>query len=227
MKIFNFFKKEIKNELSVKHRILILKENIPEFYNTQRQYKNFIEFLENNEYELCLESLLEICDETNHYFSTEYWNIIKEIANQIKKESIVKYCKNQIERNRIEINWKLPLGFTINKVDDNYYQTFTSKKNTANWNSNRRIIDKVLDLKSQNGIHNKSKGRNGYLYYVENGKIAEIEYELEVGGLAMFFRNTNNWFYPNEVELSLEEKEIIKAQIINWSKETKNAIVFD
>ncbi len=227
MRIFSFFKREVIEKYSIEDRMLTLKKNIPECYHSQRQYENFLSFYDNNEYQLCLESLVELCEETNHYFSIEYWMIIKELAEKMKINSIENYCENQIERNKREINWKLPLGFTTNKIDNKHYETFISKTNTEDWNSKRRISDKVISLKNENGIHNKYKGRNGHLYYVENGKIAEIEYELEVGGFVMFFRNTKKWFYPNEIELSIEEKKKIKEHIINWSKESGNAIIFD
>ena len=227
MKIFKFFKKEIKESYSTKDRLLILKNNIPEHYHSHRQYKNFNDFYESTDYQLCLDSLIELCNETNHYFSTEYWLIIKELAIKMEMISNLKYCENQIERNRKEINWKMPLGFTSNKIGEKLYETFISKINTDDWNSKRRINDEVVNLINQNGIHNKNKGRNGHLYYVENGKITEIEYELGIGGLIMFFRNTKIWFYPNEVELTIEEKNLIKQKIVTWSKETKSSIEFD
>lgn len=226
MRIFNFFNKP-KQTLSVEDKLKSLIENTPENYYSESQYKNFIGFAEAGEYELALNSLIELSKETNHYFSNDYWNVIIEIAEYLNLISVKKSAEKQIKRNHKDISWKLPLGITTNKVNETLYQSFTSKVVSDKWKEKRRKEDNVGNLVNQNGIHYKPKGRNGHFYAVENGKIAEVEYEIDLNGLLLFFRNTNSWFYPVEIELQPTEKEKIKADIEEWSKKTKNNLVFD
>ena len=59
---------------------------IPEFYKNHRQFQNSIEFYEINEFGLALESLVELADETEHYFSEEFWTELGRAANIIGME---------------------------------------------------------------------------------------------------------------------------------------------
>ena len=76
-------------------------------------------------------------------------------------------------------------------------------------------------------MHLKSHGRSGFLYITDNGKIAEVEFELGMNGLILYFDGLTNWSLPTKQILTKDEKQKIKNDIINWATKTKNAIEFD
>jgi hypothetical protein len=73
----------------------------------------------------------------------------------------------------------------------------------------------------------KSHGRSGFLYITENRKIAELEFELGMNGLILYFSSLTNWSLPTKQMLTTQEKQKIKIDISNWAAGTKNAIEFD
>jgi hypothetical protein len=202
-------------------------EYMPEFYKTQRQYINCIDFLEHREWELALDSLIELADETGHYFSEDYWLGLADSAEKMKLSKESSYCRQQIKRNENDIKTKIPFGWTTIKIDSNHFQSHISEKLKDEWATKRRDNGHVLSLIDKDGIHLKSHGRTGFIYVVDNGKIAEIEFELGVNGLILYFSNMTNWELPTRLLMTTEEKLNIRNKISNWSTETRNAIEFD
>jgi len=82
-------------------------------------------------------------------------------------------------------------------------------------------------LLTKEGVHLKSHGRSGFLYFTENRKIAEVEFELGVNGLILHFNSLKNWSLPTKQILTVDDKHKIKNDIINWATKTKNSIEFD
>lgn len=58
-------------------------EYIPDSYQSHRQYVFCREFLENKEWELALDSLIELADETQHPFPDDFWDGMAEAATKM------------------------------------------------------------------------------------------------------------------------------------------------
>lgn len=200
---------------------------MPDFYKTQRQFINCVEFLENREWKLALDSLIELADETGHYFSEEFWLGLADSANKMNLTEKVNYCRKQIKRNEEDIKSKTPFGWTIIKFDDTHFQHHISEKLKEEWAIERREKDKVQALITKEGVHLKSHGRSGFLYIADNGKIAEVEFELGMNGLILYFNSLTTWSLPTKQTLTVDDKQKVRNDIINWATKTKNAIEFD
>lgn len=227
MGLFNFIKKKKQERMSPEDILQRLVEYMPDKYVQKRQFINCKMYLEHNELGLALDSLVELTSETNHYFSEEFWQEIKKAAKEMGMENAVKYSEKQLKRNATDLNSMTPFGWTTLKVDDTHYQSFISKKLQNEWTAERRKKDKIEKILTIDGIHCKSHGRSGYIYFVKNRQVAEVEYELGVGGLILWFASVDSWVIPIEKELDKGEKEELKNAIIGWSNKTKNTIEFE
>jgi hypothetical protein len=137
------------------------------------------------------------------------------------------YCSKQIKRNAEDIKSKTPFGWTTIKFDNTHFQHHISEKLKEEWATERQEKDKVQELLTKEGVHLKSHGRNGYLYITDNGKIAEVEFELGMNRLIIYFNSLTNWLLPSKQTLTAEEKQKIKIAINKWATKTNNAIEFD
>jgi len=227
MKLFDFIKRKRQTDYSPEQTMRRLVEYMPEFYKTHRQFVNSIDFLKQKEWELALNSLIELADETEHYFSEEFWVELAKSADKMNLNSQGVFCRQQIERNEKEINMKTPFGWTTIKIDDSHFQHYIAEKLKEEWVDDRREKDKVFELIKTDGIHLKSHGRTGYLYIVEKGKICEVEFELGTNGLILYFGKLTDWSLPTKKTLSIQEKQNIKNSITDWASKTKNEIEFD
>ncbi len=166
---------------------------MPEYYRTHRQFINCVEYLEHREWGLALDSLIELTEETGHYFSEEFWNGLADAANKMGLGDKADYCRQQIQRNMTEIKSKTPFGWTTVKSDDTHFVHHISDKLKNEWVRERREKDKVLSLTNKEGIHLKSHGRSGFIYIVDKGRVAEIDFELGINGLMLFFGKVESW----------------------------------
>ena len=98
MQLFNIFKKKNKDipELSQKEQLSYLIDYIPDFYKDQRQYINAVDYLKNGEWGLTLESLIELSEETGHYFSEEFWQRLADAAKSMSRSELLNYCLNKL-----------------------------------------------------------------------------------------------------------------------------------
>ena len=227
MKLFNFIKRQPKTDFSPEQTIRRLVDYMPDFYRTHGQFINCVEFLENREWELALDSLIELAHETEHYFSEDFWLGLADSADKMNLTDKANYCRKQIKRNVEDIKSKTPFGWTTIKFDNTHFQHHISEKLKEEWATERRGKDKVQELITKEGVHLKSHGRSGFLYITENGKIAEVEFELGMNGLILYFNSLTNWSLPTKQTLTADEKQKIKIDINNWATKTKNAIEFD
>ncbi|WP_189318545.1 hypothetical protein [Flavobacterium sp. LM5] len=227
MKLFNFIKRQPKLDFSPEQTIKRIVDYMPDFYKTHRQFINCVEFLDNREWELALDSLIELSDETEHYFAEDFWLGLEDSAKKMGLTDKVKYCRKQIKRNERDIKSKTPFGWTTIKFDDTHFQNHISEKLKEEWATERRQNDKVQELIVKEGVHLKSHGRSGFLYITENSKIAEVEFELGFNGLILYFKSLSSWSLPTKQTLTVDEKQKIKIDINNWATNTKNAIEFD
>jgi hypothetical protein len=204
-----------------------LVDYMPDFYRTHRQFTSCVESLDNRECELALNSLIKLADETGHYFAEDFWFELADAADKIGLTNKSNYCRQQIKRNEKDIKFKTPFGCTTIKIDDTHFERHTSEKLKEEWATERRKKDNVQELTTKNGVHLKSHGRSGFLYITENRKIAELEFELGMNGLILYFSSLTNWSLPTKQMLTTQEKQKIKIDISNWAAGTKNAIEFD
>ena len=109
VKLFNFIKRQPKTDFSPEQTIRRSVEYMPDFYKTQRQFVNCVEFLENREWELALDSLIELADETGHYFSEQFWLGLADAADKMDLTEKVNYCINDKENISIQI-WSNDIG---------------------------------------------------------------------------------------------------------------------
>lgn len=227
MKLFNFFKRQQNTDYSPEQTIRRLVDYMPEFYRTHRQFIDCVAFLKNREWELALDSLIELADETGHYFSEEFWLGLANSADKMNLTDKADYCRKQIKRNENEVKSKTPFGWTTTKFDDTLFQHHISEKLKEEWATERREKDKVQELLTKEGVNLKSHGRSGFLYITKNERIAEVEFELGMNGLILNFKSLTNWSLPTKQTLTADEKQKIKIDINNWATKTKNAIEFD
>ncbi|TCC89194.1 hypothetical protein EZ428_15950 [Pedobacter frigiditerrae] len=227
LKLFNFIKRQPKTDFSPEQTIRRLVDYMPDFYKTHSQFINCVEFLDNREWELALDSLIELANETEHYFSEDFWLGLADAADKMDLTDEAKYCRKQINRNERDIKLKTPFGWTTIKFDDTHFQHHISEKLKEEWAIERREKGKVQELIAKEGVHLKSHGRSGFLYITDNGRIAEVEFELGMNGLIMYFNSLTNWSLPTKQTLTANEKQKIKIDINNWATKTKNAIEFD
>ena len=200
---------------------------MPEFYKTQRQFINCIEFLKNRECVLALESLIELADETGHYFSEAFWTELASSADKLNSPELAEYCLRQIEVNKKEIKFKTPFGWTTEKIDGTHFQHHISETLKEERAVGRRKKDNIKELIRTNGVHLKSGGRSGFVYIVENKKLAEVDFELGTMGLIIYFSRLTNWVIPDKLNLKPEEKLKIRNDIKDWATKTNNSIDFD
>jgi hypothetical protein len=81
--------------------------------------------------------------------------------------------------------------------------------------------DNVDGLIGKNGVHLKSHGRAGTIYFVDELEVFEVEYELGMKGLIIYF---DSFFKKQQLEPG---KELyIKNAIEEWANNTGNAIEF-
>ena len=200
---------------------------IPEFYKNHKQFKNSIEFYEKKEFGLALESLVELTDETEHYFSQEFWTELSKAANTMEMNKVASYCKKQSKNTLKDLGYKLPFGWTTYKISENNFKVHISEKLKGEWKTERWKKDGIEKVLNKNGIHFSNKGRNGYIYFIENGKLIEFEWELEIGGIRLWFESENYWYLPTKSDLKKEDKLRIKNLIIEWAEQHKKTIVFD
>ncbi|MBK8243661.1 MAG: hypothetical protein IPK88_09560 [Saprospiraceae bacterium] len=227
VKLFNFINRQPKTDFSPEQIIGRLVDYMPNFYRTHRQFINCVEFLDNREWELALDSLIELADETEHYFSEDFWLGLADSADKMDLTDKANYCRKQIKRNEKDIKSKTPFGWTTIKFDDTHFQHHISDKLKEEWATERRGKDKVQELLTKEGVHLKSHGRSGFLYITDNGKVAEVEFELGMNGLILYFNNLTSWSLPTKQIITVDEKQKIKLDINNWARNTKNAIEFD
>jgi hypothetical protein len=227
LKLFNFIQKNQSTDKTPNQIIKNLIDYLPAVYSNHRQLKNSNDFLQQNELGLALDSLLELTEETGHYFSDKYWLDLADAADKMEMNKERDFCRQQIRKTEKDLKFKVSFGSTVEKIDDTHFQHYTSEKIKDKWANERREKDNVDQILNNDGLHFKSHGRNGFFYFVDKGRLAEIEYELGVNGLIIWFNSTDNWGVPDKLPLTTNEKMTIKTEIEKWAERTKNAIDFD
>jgi len=145
MNIFSIFKKRKTEPQDLKPAAILrlTQEYVPEFYRNSEQFKESIELLENNEWGLALETLIEMADESGHYFSESFWLDLATCADKMQMTQQAEYCRQQIIRNENEIGSKTPKGWTTIKIDNNTFEHNIAKIVEDKWMKDRHQKDKL------------------------------------------------------------------------------------
>lgn len=199
----------------------LTQEYVPEFYRSSKHFKNSKELLENNEWGLALDSLIEMANESGHYFSETFWLDLATCADKMQMTDQANYCRQQIIKNEQELSTKTPKGWTTIKLDETHYEHEIAELVKDKWASERHQKDKLNELLTHNGFHLKSHGRAGIIYYIDNGKVLEISYEISgvpQYDLLPYFDNIETWAIPNGEPLHAKQKAEIRQQLIAWLK---------
>ena len=199
----------------------LTQEYVPEFYRESKHYKDSKEFLENNEWGLALESLIEMAGESGHYFSETFWLELATCADKMQMTKEADYCRQQVVKNESELQTKTPNGWTTIKLDDTHYEHKIAEVVEDKWTSERHKKDNLDELLKQDGFYLKSHGRGGTIYYIDNGRVLEIGFEMSGVShydLLLFFDNIETWSVPKGDSLSVSQKTKIREQLLEWLK---------
>lgn len=113
-------------------------------------------------------------------------------------------------------------GFTTTKISDTVYETHISEEQKQIWDNERWEKDNVIKLLTKEGFHIKSHGRSGSIYYIEQGKMCEVYFEIS--GVPQYdilpaFSQLKTWKLPNKIPLTKDEKNRIEKELIIWLKD--------
>ena len=229
MKWLNLCKKKEQHvsPISPQKQLQYIIDYIPEFYKDERQYISALEFLSYNEWALALESLVELANETGHYFSEDFWNRITDLAGQLNLSESKAHCLEQIQRNKRDLKARIPFGRTMIKIDETHFQSHIAEKQKDEWLTERHKKDNVKALLQKDGTYLKMHARSGTLYIIEHEKLAEVGVELGPEALILYFKATTKWTLPIKQPITEQERQKIKEMIKSWAVEKKERIDLD
>ena len=221
MNIFTIFKKRKTgpSELKPAAMLRLTQEYVPEFYKGSEKFKASKDFLKNNELGLALDTLIEMADESGHYFSEDFWFDLATCADKMQMTQQAEYCRQQIIKNKKEIGNKTPNGWSTIKIDDTHFQHHIAEIVKDKWASERHQKDKLNELIKVNGFHIKYHGRTGMIYYIDNGKVLEIDFEMSgvpQYDLHLNFDNLKGWTIPKNEPFAFIEQTAIKEKLLEW-----------
>lgn len=199
---------------------------LPEVHLSHRVFGHVQMHMRTRQWEWVLLSLIELADKSGHYFSEEYWLSLAAAARQLDKPDKEAYCKAQVARNREEVKMATPFGWTTVKIGEQQFQHYIAPRIREEWDMARHKRDEVDSLLEKDGVHQKTDGRSGRLYYVNNGRLAETEYEFGMDGLILYFAYTTHWIRPEKTPLTSEERELVRKAITDWARKNRTPVVF-
>lgn len=187
----------------------LTQEYVPEFYRDSKHFQDSKEFLEHNEWGLALENLIEMADESGHYFSETFWLDLAVCADKMQMSKEAHYCRQQVVRNEKELPTKTPNGWTTIKLDHNHFEHKIAEVVEDKWTSERHEKDKLDKILKLNGFHLKSHGRAGTIYYIDDGRVLEIGFEMSgvpQYDLLLYFDNIETWSIPKGERFNVNQK---------------------
>ncbi|MEA5401777.1 hypothetical protein VB776_02545 [Arcicella sp. DC2W] len=223
MDIFSIFKRR-KTETSELTPVAILRltqEYVPEFYKESEKFKESKDFLKHNEWGLSLETLIEMADESGHYFSEDFWLDLATCADKMEMIQQAEFCRKQIIKNEKEIGKKTPKGWTTIKIDDTHFENQIAEIVKDNCTTERHQKDKFNELVKDNGFHIKYHGRAGMIYYIDNGKVLEIDFEMSgvrKYDILLFFDTLRSWTIPKNEPFAFGQQSEIRDKLLKWLK---------
>lgn len=116
---------------------------------------------------------------------------------------------------------KLPERRTETKISEETYFVNIPQGESDKWKTDRWRKDKVEKLLNTEGFCIKDHGCSGMIYFVENGKFCEIDFEISGVSqydILVFFDGLSEWVFPSKKEMTNVEKEVIKEKLVIWLK---------
>jgi hypothetical protein len=114
---------------------------------------------------------------------------------------------------------KLTDGWTETKISEDAYFVNIPQEELDKWKTGRWTKDKVEKLLNTEGFHIKDHGRAGIIYFVENEKFCEIDFEISGVSqydILVFFDRLSEWAFPLKKKMTGIEKEVIKDKLVIW-----------
>jgi hypothetical protein len=222
-KFITFFKKpnfpDFIPEVSVAELLQQQLDLIPDYYKPQPPFTRSVEYLGQHKFELVLEDLIELALESGHYFSEHYWEALAQIADKLKLPARATYCIAQLRKTKREAGIQIPYGWTMLKLDEHHYQHHIAESIKQSRDAERRRKDKVVNMLRRNGFYWCSYGRAGIIYYVQDGRLLEIGYDIAGGknfDYIIYFEGATHWALPVQQPITPEEKAVVREQLGKW-----------
>lgn len=221
--MFNIFKKKRENTPDSYVILKDLLKLLPEFYRIEPGFSDCVRLITNHDPN-AVESLITLTKVEGHYFSDAFWKNLSMCAQTLVLASQASYCSQQLEKNAKELNQKLPKGWSTVKSGDSSYTVYIAQSIKDGWNEERRRKDNVPKLLKKNGFHLVNNGRAGTIYYVKDGQLIEIGFEMsgvKEYDILISFNIVIHYVLPNKVDLSEREKSLLKTELIKWLEEKR------
>ena len=208
----------------------LTQEYVPEFYKDSQHFKESKNFLNQNKLGLSLDTLIEMAHESEHYFSDDFWLGLATCADKMQKTQHAEYCRQQMIRNEKEIGFKTPKGWTTVKIDDTTLQHHIAEIVKDKWITERRQKDDFDKIIKIDGFHIKYHGRAGLSYYIDNGEVLEINFEMSgvpKYDILLNFDTLKGWTIPKDEPFVFKQQSEIKERLLDWlkSKRIKSDLV--
>ncbi len=134
------------------------------------------------------------------------------------------FLKRLFDRNKIMPTRKMLDGWTETKISEDTFYASIPQEVLDKWQIQRWKKDKIERLVKKDGFHLKEDGRCGTIYFIENEKFCEIDFEISGVSqydILIFFDNLSQWVFPLKKKMTDVEKEIIKNKLEIWLKAKK------
>lgn len=202
-----------KQQSGLKENIQLLIDSVPELHKKHPKWAQCIAHADKAKWAKALSSLIEIAVSSGFYFSEQFWNIISESAQLLNRKEEIAECQKQIARLKQD-QVIVPFGWTSKKIGAGNFEVYIARKLQDDWHTERRRKDGLASLISKEGFHFKPHGKMGYVYYVNKGRITEVEWhEGEIEGATF----SKYWVYPDKRLLTDDEYQRIYAELKEWA----------
>jgi hypothetical protein len=191
---------------------------MPDVYRTEPAFSDCLRLVAGRD-PRAVESLISLTKLDGLYFSDQFWREVEDCASKLNLPDPAVYCNQQIERNARELSLKLQPGWTIARTGPSSYQMQMSQAVREARNEERRRKHNVPRLLRKDGFHMVQEGREGTLYYVDDGRLMEFYVELSGNpeySIIIQFNDVNDYVLPTRVKLTDEEKKQLRADLQKW-----------
>jgi hypothetical protein len=90
----------------------------------------------------------------------------------------------------------------------------------------RRAADRIDEL--PDGFTLKPHGRDGVVYYRENGRVLELPYEMDgtQPGILLYVDGLEAWVLPGPQPTSPSDRERIRGALEHWANQHRGTVTF-
>lgn len=202
-----------KDDSRVKEKLYQLIDAVPEIERNPPKWSQCVAYADSDRCRKALDCLVEVAAMSAYCFSEQFWNIVSETALLLNMKNKTAICQKQIALLQ-EDNVILPLGWIAKKLENGALEVHIAQKLKGDWHTERRGKDGLASLVGKEGFHFKPHGKVGYVYYVRQGKITEVEWhEGEIIGATF----SKYWVFPEKSLLTDEEFQEIYAELKEWA----------